>query len=49
MTEIAKMLNTTTGTVNQALVRSRKAKNEKEADSEKPITENKQGASLQNV
>lgn len=48
VTEIAKMLNTTVGTVNQELIRSRKKKAGKEAKPE-PITENKKGTDVSNV
>ena len=39
VTDIAKLLNTTAGTVNQALVRSRKEKIEKDAKTQKPVKE----------
>lgn len=49
VTDIAKLLNTTVGTVNQVLVKSRKNKTEKDGKPEKTIEENKEGGGLQNV
>ena len=49
VTEIAKLLNTTVGTVNQALVRSRKEKTGRDDKSAKPVEENKEEGSQQDV
>jgi hypothetical protein len=49
VTDIAKLLNTTVGTVNQVLVKSRKEKTGKDDKSEEPIEESKETGVQQNV